>query len=200
LSTGSSLSLRLALNTRDVLDRSYSNESSRRRERSGTADVKLTRTGGVTYRVQGDVGLRERSSAASDDFEIDEVTVLTEAEFRKLGPTEVRLTASVGRQDEALSGVAALVYKVTPALTYRLAGRGAVTASVTRVEVEESGGSLEGRTYMAEGRLAGGSSEWRLTGDYRFNQFLTGSLSYFGEARSGSDTVHTMDARVNAFF
>ena len=37
-------------------------------------------------------------------------------------------------------------------------------------------------------------------GDYRFNQFLTGSVSYSGEARSDSDPLHTLDLRVNAFF
>jgi hypothetical protein len=200
LSPGSSVSLRLAVDTRDVLDRSYSNESARRKERSATADLKLTRTGGVTYRVQGDAGTRDEESLAGDSYEIDEASLLAEADFRKLGDLEVRLTASAGRQDEALSGVTATVYKVTPTLTLRLAGRGALVGSVTRVEVEASGGSLEGRTYLAEGRVAGASAEWRLTGDYRFNSFLTGTLSYFGEARPGSEPLHTMDLRVNAFF
>ncbi|MFH1690429.1 MAG: hypothetical protein ABIE42_09360 [Candidatus Eisenbacteria bacterium] len=200
LSSGSSLSLRLALNTKDVLDRSYSNESTRRKERSGTADVKLTRAGGVTYRLQGDAGTREEDAAAGDSYEIDERSLLAEVDFRKLGDLEARLTASVGRQDAALSGVGVTVFKVTPTLTFRLAGRGALSASVTRIEVEASGGTLDGRPYLAEGRRAGQSAEWRLAGDYRFNQFLTGSLSYFGEARPGGDPLHTLDFRVNAFF
>ncbi|MFH1865391.1 MAG: hypothetical protein ABIK85_05855, partial [Candidatus Eisenbacteria bacterium] len=200
LSAGSALSLRLALNTKDVLDRSYSNESTRRKERSGTADVKLTRTGGVTYRLQGDAGTREEDAAVGNSYEIDERSLLAEADFRKLGDLEGRLTASVGQQDEALSGVGVTVYKVTPTVTFRLAGRGALSASVTRIEVEPSGGTLDGRPYLAEGRRPGLSVEWRMTGDYRFNQFLTGSLSYFGEARPGGDPLHTLDFRVNAFF
>ena len=200
LSSGSSLSVRLALNTKDILDRSYSNDSTRRKERSGTADVKLTRTGGVTYRLQGDAGTREADAAAGDSYEIDERSILAEADLRQLGDMEARLTASVGRQDEARSGVGATVYKVTPTLTFRLAGRGAVSASVSRIEVEPSGGTLDGRPYLAEGRRAGRSAEWRVSGDYRFNQFLTGSLAYFGEARSGSEPLHTLDFRVNAFF
>jgi hypothetical protein len=200
LSSGSSVSVRLAVNTRDVLDRSYSNESRRRKERSGTADVKLTRTGGVTYRVQGDAGLREEDSETGDDYEIDERSLLAEADFRGFGDFEVKLTASAGQQDERRTGVTATVYKVTPAMTFRLAGRGALSCSVTRIEVEASGGALTGKHYLAEGRREGASAEWRLSGDYRFNQFLTGSLSYFGEAREGSDPLHTMDFRVNAFF
>jgi hypothetical protein len=200
LSSGSSVSVRLAFNTRDALDRSYSNESTRRKERSGTADVKLTRTGGVTYRVQGDAGKREEDSRTGDDYEIDERSLLAEADFRGFGDLEVKLTASAGMQDERRSGVTATVYKITPALTLRLAGRGALSCSVTRIEVEASGGALEGKHYLAEGRREGAGAEWRLTGDYRFNQFLTGSLSYFGEATEGSDPLHTMDFRVNAFF
>ena len=202
LSSGSSLSLRLSLHTKDVLDRSYSNEDhgTKRKERSGTADIKLTRTGGITYRLQGDAGTRELDSRASDSYDIAERSILGEADFRKLGDLEVRLTTSVGWQDEELAGVGVTVLKVTPTVTYRLAGRGALSASLTRIDVEASGGSLADHPYLAEGRRAGESVEWRLAGDYRFNQFLTGSLSYRGEARPGGDPLHTLDFRVNAFF
>lgn len=200
LSSGSAFSLRLAVNTKDGLDRSYSNDSTRTRDRSGTVDAKLTRPGGVTYRVQADAGTRERAAGSRDDYDIGELSLLGEAGFRQLGDLEARLTASVASQDDAVSGVDVLVSKLTPAMTYRLAGRGAVTASVTRIEVTPSGGSLASATYLAEGRREGRSVEWRLNGDYRFNQFLTGSLSYYGEAREGSDPLHTMDLRVNAFF
>jgi hypothetical protein len=150
--------------------------------------------------VQGDAGLREEDSETGDDYEIDERSILAEADFRKFGDLEVKLTASAGRQDERRTGVKATVYKVTPAVTLRLAGRGALSCSVTRIEVDASGGALEGKHYLAEGRREGASAEWRLSGDYRFNQFLTGSLAYFGEAREGGDPLHTMDFRVNAFF
>jgi hypothetical protein len=200
LSSGSSFSLRLAFYTKDVLDRSYSNDSTERKERSGTADIKLTRTGGVTYRLQGDAGRREVDSRIGDSYAIDERSLLGEAGFRKLGDLEARLTVSVGRQDEALTEVGVTVLKVTPTATYRLAGRGALSASLTRIEIAVSGGSLAAHPYLAEGRQAGQSVEWRLSGDYRFNQFLTGSLSYYGAARPGGDPLHTMDFRVNAFF
>ena len=200
LSSGSSLSLRLSFHTRDLLDRSYSNESTRRKERSGTADVKLTRTGGVTYRLQIDAGRREVHSQAGDSYDVDERSLLGEAGFRKLGGLEAKLTASVGRQDEALAGVGATVIKVTPSVTYRLAGRGALSASLTGIDVAASGGSLAAHPYLAEGRRTGQSTDWRLAGDYRFNRFITGSLSYHGEARPGGDALHTLDFRVNAFF
>ena len=200
LSSGSSLSLRLALHTKDVLDRSYSNDLTKRKERSGTADIKLTRTGGVTYRLQGDAGRREVDSQIGDSYAIDERSLLGEAGFRNLGDLEARMTISVGRQDEALAGVGVTVLKITPNVTYRLAGRGALSASLTRIEIEESGGSLANHPYLAEGRRAGQSVEWRMSGDYRFNQFLTGSLSYYGTARPDGDPLHTLDLRVNAFF
>ena len=200
LSAGNSISLRLALNTKDVLDRSYSNESTKRKERSGTADIKLTRTGGVTYRLQADAGRREEYSQGDDSYDIDERSLLGEADFRKLGDMEAKMTASVGWQDEALTALSVTVFKVTPTLTYRLAGRGALSASLTRIEVEASGGSLADHPNLAEGRRVGQSVEWRLAGDYRFNRFITGSVSYRGEARPGVDSLHTMDFRVNAFF
>ncbi|MCK4410072.1 MAG: hypothetical protein KAW67_08300, partial [Candidatus Eisenbacteria sp.] len=200
LSSGSSFSLRLALHTKDVLDKSYSNDSTKRKDRSGTADVKLTQTGGVTYRLQGDAGRREVDSQIGDSYAIDERSLLGEAGFRKLGDLETRLTVSVGRQDEAITGVGVVVLKVTPTVTHRLAGRGVLSASLTRIEIEASGGSLADHPYLAEGRRAGQSVEWRMSGDYRFNQFLTGSLSYYGAASPGGDPLHTLDFRVNAFF
>jgi len=200
LSAGSSLSLRLSLHTKDVLDRTYSNESTKRKERSGTADIKLTRTGGVTYRLQIDAGRREVESGTGDSYDIDERSLLGEAGFRRLGGLETKLTASVGQQDEALADLGVIVIKVTPSATYRLAGRGTLSASLTGIDVAASGGSLAAHPYLAEGHRTGQSANWRLTGDYRFNRFITGSLSYHGEARPGGDPVHTMDLRVNAFF
>jgi hypothetical protein len=200
LSGGSGFSLRVAADTRDALDRSYSNDATSTLERSGTVDAKLTRPGGVTYRVEVDAGRRERDSQDRDDYAIDERSLLGEAGFRRLGDFEARLTASVAGQNDAVSGIDVVVTKVTPGLTYRLAGKGAFTASVTRVEVMSSGGALAGVPQLAEGRREGLSAEWRLNGDYRFNQYLTGSLSYSGEARAGADPLHTLDLRVNAFF
>jgi len=200
LSSGSSFSLRLALHTKDILDRSYSNDLTTRKERSGTADLKVTRTGGVTYRLQGDAGRREVDSRVGDSYAIDERSLLGEAGFRNIGDLEVKMTISVGRQDEALAGVGVTVLKITPNVTYRLAGQGALSASLTRIEIEASGGSLADHPYLAEGRRAGQSVEWRLTSDYRFNQYLTGSLSYYGTASPGGDPLHTLDLRVNAFF
>jgi hypothetical protein len=200
LSSGSSLSLRLSFRTKDILDRSYSNESTKRKERSGTADIKLTRTGGVTYRLQIDAGRREVESETGDSYDIDERSLLGEAGFRKLGGLEVKLTASVGRQDEALADLGVIVVKVTPSATYRLAGRGTLSASLTGIDIAASGGSLAAHPYLAEGRRIGQSSDWRFVADYRFNRFITSSLSYHGEARPGGDPLHTMDLRVNAFF
>ena len=110
------------------------------------------------------------------------------------------MTISVGRQNEALAGVGVTVLKITPNVTYRLAGRGALSASLTGINVEASGGSLAAHPYLAEGRRTGRCTDWRLAGDYRFNRFITGSLSYHGEARPGGDPLHTLDFRVNAFF
>ena len=200
LSANSALSVRVAVATRDVLDRSYTNAPSSRRERSGTADVKLTRPGGVTYRVQGDLGTREQDSDGDGDYSVEERSILGEAGFRRLGDLDVKVAASVGKQDETLSGVRVTIVKVTPTVTYRLAGRGALSASLTRTDVAASGGALPERPYLAEGRREGTSTEWRVTGDYRFNRFITGSLSYAGEANPGSEPVHTLDLRVSAFF
>ena len=53
---------------------------------------------------------------------------------------------------------------------------------------------------MADGRQPGVTLEWRVTGDYRFNRWLTGSLSYFGERHARSEPRHSVDLKVNAFF
>lgn len=201
LAPSNALSVRLVANTRDALDRQYTNDITRRLERSGTADIKLSRPGGVTYRIQGDAGRRERLSTGwGDSYRVDERSLLGEATLRQLGAFEGRIAASAAWQDERIEDIDVTVIKITPSVTYRIAGRGALTASVTRTEVESSAGSLGSRPYLAQGLSAGASSSWRLGGDYRFNRYLTGSLSYVGEVDDDSDVRHTMDLRVNAFF
>jgi hypothetical protein len=200
LTSDGSISVRLSVDTRDALDRIYTNDATRRRERSGTVDVKLSRPGGTTYRVEGDVGTRELSSTSGDNYEIDERTLLGEVGTRRFQDLDVRLTGSVGAQNEHRSGIDVVIVKVTPSVTYRIAGRGALTASVTRTDVSATGGTLDRQFYLAEGRREGTSSEWRMSGDYRFNKFLTGSVSYVGEALPKSDVSHTLDLRVNAYF
>ena len=56
LTSDGSLSVRLALRTRDVLDRSFANTSDETAERAGTVDVKLSRPRGTTFRIEADLG------------------------------------------------------------------------------------------------------------------------------------------------
>lgn len=201
LAPGNAVSVRLVATTRDVLDRRYTNDVTRRRERAGTADVKFSLPGGITYRVQGDAGRRERESVgAADDYSVDERAVLGEATFRRFGPVEIGITSSVEWQDERLSDTAVTLLSAAPSVTYRLASRGTVTATVTRTDVRTEEETLLDRPYLADGRPPGVSTRWRVGGDYRFNRYLTGSLSYVGESEPDADVRHTMDLRVNAFF
>lgn len=194
-----SRSLRLVLSTRDGLDRSYLNATERTKERVGTADLKLSPAGGVAYRVEGDLGRRERRSDGTGySYEIDERTGLLEVTSRRLGDLEVKLTASIGGTDERLEDISLLETTVTPALTYRLRGSGAVTLSVSRIDLEANVDNLP--VYLAGGRRPGVTSEWRLSGDYRLNRFLTASITYVGERRPDSEARHTVDARMNAYF
>jgi hypothetical protein len=199
LASNGSLSVRLAVRTRDVLDRSFANTSDATDEVAGTLDVKLSRQRGVTFRVQADAGARDQESGgAGSSYEIDERSLLGEVRSRRFGDVDLTLTGVVASQNEALSGIEVTEYRLTPSITYRFRGRGAASASFTRTEIESTTEALP--YYLAGGRKPGPTSEWRLTGDYRFNRYLTGSLSYDGERRSGSDTRHTVDLRVNAFF
>jgi hypothetical protein len=200
LSSDGSVSVRFSLDTRDALDRTYTNDSTRRRDRTGALDVKLSRQGGATYRAQLDLGTRELASGAGDSYEIAERRIIGEVTTRRFKDLELKLTGSVGGEDEELSGVRVTVVTVTPALTYRIAGRGAFTVLISRIDVDASGGTLTRQPYLAGGRREGVTGEWRLNGDYRFNKLLTGSLSYTGDAPPASDVRHTLDVRVNAYF
>ncbi len=193
------LSVRLAVKTRDRLDRVYTNSPEELKERGGTLELKVSPSGGITYRVQVDTVVRAREAGGSlEDYDLDERSILAEVGSRKLGGAEIKLTGLYGLESDAVSDVDVGVWQITPTLIYRLKGRGAVTASLTRSGVEVSGGALP--SYMADGRLAGASAEWRLSGDYRFNRFLTGSVNYSGERRPDVDVRHTVDMRLNAFF
>lgn len=199
LASDGSLSVRLALRTRDLLDRSFANTSDETAERRGTVDVKLSRRRGTTFRIQADVGVRDRESGgAGSSYEIDERSLLGEVRSRRFGDVDLTLTGVVASQNDALSGIEVTELRLTPSVTYRFRGRGAASASFTRTEIESSTDALP--YYLAGGGRPGPTSEWRLTGDYRFNRYLTGSLSYNGERRPESDTRHTVDLRVNAFF
>jgi hypothetical protein len=199
LASDGSLSVRLAFRTRDLLDRSYANTSDETTERAGTVDVKVSGRRGTTFRIQADAGVRDQESGgAGTSYDIDERSVLGEVTTRRFGDLDLGLTGVVTTQSDAVSDIDVTELRLTPSVTYRLRGRGAVSASFTRTETDASTDRLP--YYLAGGGRAGASSEWRITGDYRFNRYLTGSLSYDGERRPGSDTRHTVDLRVNAFF
>ncbi len=192
-------SLRLAFTTRDVLDRSYENATERREERTGTVDLKLSPSGGVTYRIEGDLSRREQHSEGTGySYEIDERTGLLELTSRRLGDLEIKVTASATGTDERMDAISIFQMTVTPALTYRLRGKGTITASLSRIDLSSDVDSFP--VYLVGARRPGVTSEWRIFGDYRLNRFLTASLSYLGERRPGSDTRHTVDARMNAYF
>jgi len=198
-STGGKVVGRLALRTADELERIYSNSPEKRLEREITLELKLAASRGLTYRVQGDAGERRRDSeGALDSYDLDARSLLAEVAHRGSSAVEVRLTGIYGTEDDAMTGVTADTWKLTPAVTYRLKGRGSISASLTRSSVTASGGELP--RYMAEGRVEGGAADWRLSADYRFNRYITGNLNYTGERRPGSDDRHTVDLRVNAFF
>ena len=196
---GGGLSVRVSLDSKDALDRSYTNASDRRKERSGAAEVKIAPGRRVSYRVRAELAARDqRTAGAGSSYDIGEGTALAEVTASPTPELEVRVTGSITRQDERLDGVEVTVAGVTPGASYRLAERGAVTLSVTRAEVVTDAATLP--AHLAGGRQPGVTSEWRLSGDYRVNRYLTGSLSLTGEARPGSDVRHTLDVRINAYF
>lgn len=196
---GGRLSVRLSLQSRDELDRRYTNASDARKERSGTVDVKVSRGRSVVYRMQADLALRDqRASGSGTSYEIREGALLAEVTAAAGTELELRLTGSVGRQDERAADVDVTIVRVTPSATYRLKGRGALSFSVTRVEVESALDALP--SHLGQGSPPGVTSEWRLSGDYRLNRYLTSSVSYTGEARPDAAARHTLDMRVNAYF
>jgi hypothetical protein len=196
---GGSYSARVTVTTRDALDRRYTNSSERRRERAGVVDLKLSRGRGTTYAVQGDLRRRQQTAdGAGDDYDISERAGLFEIARRGPGDLESKISVSVRREEEALAEVELTELAVTPSITYRFRGRGTATASLSRIEIDTKKESLP--VYLAGGRRPGITSEWRVSGDLRFNRYLTGSLTYTGERALGSETRHTVDVRVNAFF
>lgn len=196
---GGRYSARVAVSTRDALDRSYTNASERRRERNGVVDVKLSPTSRTTLVVRGDLARREQDAlGAGDSYDVSERAARVELARRGVGDLEAKLLLSLTREEEALEGIELTALEVTPSVTYRIRGKGTATASLTRIEIDTAAEALP--LYLAGGRRPGVTSEWRISGDLRLNRYLTGSLTYTGERRFGNDTRHTIDVRVNAFF
>jgi hypothetical protein len=199
LSTGGRASARLTFETRDDLDRQYANAPERRLERGASLDLKASTSDGLTWRLVGSVGRRERTSdGALASYSIDERSVLGEVGARRWGDLEAKLSGLVATDDEKRAGVAVTRYEVTPGLTLRFPGRGALAGSVTRAEVRTDEDELP--LYLGGGRQPGATTLWRLSGDYRVNSYLTATLSYTGEQREGREAVQTVDLRVSAYF
>ena len=197
---GGRLSLRLSLQTRDELDRCYTNASDTRKERAGTVDVKLARGRSVVYRVQADLASRDQlTSGAGSSYEIREGALLAEVTASAGTEIELRLTGSVGTAGRAAADVDVTIVRVTPERDLSPEGPGHALALG-----HENGGRERGSTslplYLGQGSPPGVTSEWRLSGDYRLNRYLTSSVSYTGEARPDAETRHTLDMRVNAYF
>jgi len=196
---GGRVSVRLSFETLDELDRSYSNASDVGEERAGTADVKVSRGSGLTFRLQGDLESRDqRSEGSGSSYEIRQSSLLGEVTSAALTELELTLTGSTTGQREHLEEVDVTVLLLTPSATYRFRGKGAITASITWSDVGTDAETLP--YYLADGRPPGLTTEWRVSGDYRLNRFLTGSVSYTGEARPEASARHTLDMRVNAYF
>ena len=199
LSPGGRTSARLTIETRDELDRQYENAAEERAERKATMDVKMSTTDGVTWRLLGEAGRRERSSEGTlESYRIDARSVQAEVRARRFGDLEAGLSALAAVEEEELASRSVTRYEISPTLTWRFRGRGALSASVTRAEVEADADELP--LYLGGGRQPGATTLWRLSGDYRVNSYLTGTLSYSGERRAGREAVQTVDLRVSAYF
>jgi hypothetical protein len=198
LAPDGSVSARLAAITRDGLDRSYTNSSEVTVQRGATADLKLSRGGTMSFRVQGDLGRRAQDAEGGETYRIDERALLAEVSAERVRNLEVRFSGRVVHEDETMASVDATSVELTPSATYRFRGVGTASASVTRTDVLTSAGALP--AYLAEGRAPGVTLVWRFFGEYRFNRYLTGSANYTAEERPGTDPRQTFDLRMNAFF
>ena len=131
----------------------------------------------------------QRTSGAGSSYEIREGALLGRGDGGRgngAGASAHRLRRPAGR---TAADVDVTIVRVSPSATYRLQGRGALSLSVTR-----SGGRERARVaslHLGQGSLSGVTSEWRLSGDYSLNRYLTGSVSYTGEARpDAADAPH----------
>jgi len=194
-----SLSARLSFRTGDRLDRSYVNASEKRRDRSGTLDVKLSPGTAVVYRAQTEIGRRDQNAGGvGRSYEVVSRSHLLEITATGLGALEAGVSGRYAVEDERLEDVHATAFELTPTLTYRVRGKGSIIASMSRTSIEGSSDTLP--LHVLEGRSPGVTTEWRLTGDYRLNRYITGSISYSGRRAPGSAALHTVDVRMNAFF
>ena len=193
------LSARLSVSAGDWLDRSYVSAAERRRERTSTLDVKVSSRSGAVYRAQTEVGRRDQDAGGvGRSYEVLSQSYLFEVALTQLGAVEVEMASRYGIETEGLEDVRADVLELTPTVTYRVRGKGALAASLTRASIESSSSRLP--LHVLEGRSPGVTTEWRLSGDYRFNRYITGSVSYTGRRAPESDALHSVDVRVNAFF
>lgn len=143
----------------------------------------------------------ESETFASRTFDLRSTVIDGEATVDFSTRASVSAGADFAWKDDRFTNRSATVIKVPVTMRYRrprgyqLMGR--VEMADVRLKGEASGlAAFE----LTDGRGAGRSMLWSVTGEYAFNRYLRGSVAYDGRAPAGAPVIHTMRMQLSAAF
>jgi hypothetical protein len=143
----------------------------------------------------------ESESFASRTFDLRSKVINGQATFDFSGRASVSVGGDFAWKEDAFSDRSATVIKLPVTIRYR---RPRGYQLMGRFEIADV--ALEGAATglaafeLTDGRGAGRSTLWSLTGEYAFNSYLRGSVAYDGRAPAGAPVIHTMRMQLSAAF
>ena len=105
------------------------------------------------------------------------------------------------QKEDDVGSRSASVWRVPLEVRYRRLRKAQVTAR-SEIAIVDLSGNAEGLAAfeLTDGRGAGTSYLWGVTGDVTINQYLKLTFSYDGRAPSGAPTLHTFRTQLSAVF
>ena len=161
----------------------------------------------ITNRVRVSAGARreqnrvESAAFQSRTFDLRSTIVNGQASIGLGEQTTATLGGDVAWKDDALSDRAATIVKLPVSLRYRRPRGFQIFARLEVADIRmvgEASGLAE--FELTDGRGAGRSTLWSVTGEYAFNQYLRGSVAYDGRAPANAPVIHTMRMQLSAVF
>jgi hypothetical protein len=138
---------------------------------------------------------------ASRSFDIESVELQPTVTYRPGRSVRVTSTPSWARKRDAIGPRTARVLKVPVEVRWGRASRFELTGrlEVATIRLDGTATGLA-RFELTDGRGAGTSYLWRLSGQYRFSDRLRATFSYDGRAPADAPTINSVRMQMSASF
>lgn len=141
-----------------------------------------------------------RSAGGGTPYQIDGKALKISLSQRRSNSLEVNLSGEYKGNEEKIQKLKAHFFSLSPELLWSLFSYGRLEAQFKWTHLSSSPEEKSLPYQVSEGKRKGENYEWRFLFDYKWNQYLTSSITYSGEKEPEIRTKHTGKMEVKAYF